>query len=106
MRPLRCGQINSMSQAASRCGKDILGAMVDEPAGNAWCNSLIQQRLYESNFRKARAVDVDRQRQTGAVDQVPAWWDRSDHPFFCRCERAVGEALLPIDTAPPVKLLN
>ena len=47
----------------------IRSAVIDEPSGNEGCDCLIQKRLDESNFRGASALDVDRQRQAGAVDQ-------------------------------------
>jgi hypothetical protein len=47
----------------------ICGAVIDESSGDEGGDGLIEQRLDESNFRGARAVDVDRQRQAGTVDQ-------------------------------------
>ena len=47
----------------------IRGAVIDEPTGNVGSDCLIQQRLDETDFRGGGAIDVDRQRQAGAVDQ-------------------------------------
>ena len=47
----------------------IRGAVINEPSGNEGCDCLIEQRLNESNFRGARTIDVDCQRQAGTIDQ-------------------------------------
>src|SRR4051794_40408592 len=67
----------------------IRGAVINEPSGNVGSDCLIQQRLDKSHFRRARAFDVDRQRQAGAIDQEhelgsPAPLGRTDPitPFF------------------------
>ena len=64
---MRADQLDVALSKSRPQGITFGGAIVDQSAGNVGRDSLIQERLNELRFRRARAVDVDRQRQTGAV---------------------------------------
>src|SRR4051794_26274159 len=66
---MRADQLDVVSSQALAQVITICGAVVDKPVGNVGRDGLAQERFDESHFCRTRAVNVDRQRQTGAVDQ-------------------------------------
>lgn len=53
----------------SRSGSLVGGPIVDEPVRQTSDDRLLQQRLDQSDFAGTGAIDVDGERQSGAVDQ-------------------------------------
>ena len=45
------------------------GSVVDQAVGHVGSDRLVEQRLNQSDFRGTCAIDVDRQRQAGAIDE-------------------------------------
>lgn len=107
---MRADDLDVASRQALPQGITICGPVIDQPAGNVRRDGLGQQRLDESHFGRARAVDIDRDRHSRAIDQEHqlgslAPFRRTDQiaPFL---PSAVGEALLPIDIGASTNLFH
>jgi len=67
---MRADQLDVATSKTLPQGIAICRAVVDQPAGNVGRDSLIQERLDESHFRGARAIDVDHHRPHGSLGYV------------------------------------